>query len=286
MATSSGRGAIGRLVFTTPTSWRPYDGAPVTVWAVGIVRDEADIIETTVTRMLREVDHVLVADNRSVDGTGEILRSLDRVTVVVDPDPAFADEQAKKTTALAGLAAQRGADWVVPFDADEVWVGHDGRIGDLLEDLPDHILLARAVMRNHVSTDRDPPGSDPPSRMVYRLPEFGNPKVACRTAPGLWIVKGNHHASYDGDPEARRRDGLLSVHHFPIRSAEQFVSKARQRADELSLATIPKDYMREHKRDSVRILEEEGEDALRAKFYEEHWFADPDAAGLVLDPCP
>jgi glycosyltransferase involved in cell wall biosynthesis len=254
---------------------------------VGIVRDEADMIETTVTRMLRQVDHVLVADNRSVDGTGEILRSLDRVTVVVDPDPNFADQQARKTTALAGLAAQRGADWVVPFDADEVWVADDGRIGDLLDDLPDHILLARAVMRNHVSTDRDPPGSDPPSRMVYRLPEFGRfGKVACRTRPDLSIVKGNHHASYGGDFEARRVDGLLSIHHFPIRSVEQFVAKARQRADELSLATIPKVYMAPNKRDSVRVLEDEGEDALVAKFYEEHWFADPDAAGLVLDPCP
>jgi hypothetical protein len=260
----------------------------MTVWAVGIVRDEADIIETTVTRMLREVDHVLVADNRSVDGTSEILRSLDRVTVLFDPDPAFADQQARRTTVLAGLAAQRGAGWVVPFDADEVWVAHDGRrIGDLLDDLPDHILLARGVMKNHVSTERDPPGSDVPSRMVYRRPEFARfPKVACRTRPELSIVKGNHHASYGGEFDVRRVDGLLSVHHFPIRSVEQFLVKARQRADELSNATIPEVYMQADKRDSVRILEEEGGDALVAKFYEEHWFADPDAAGLVFDPCP
>jgi hypothetical protein len=36
---------------------------------------------------------------------------------------------------------------------------------------------------------------------------------------------------------------------------------------------------------SIRILEEEGEDALMARFGEEHRFADPDEAGLVLDPC-
>ena len=44
--------------------------------AVTMVRDEADIIETTVRHMLTQVDVVIVADNRSVDGTREILDSL------------------------------------------------------------------------------------------------------------------------------------------------------------------------------------------------------------------
>jgi hypothetical protein len=36
----------------------------------------------------------------------------------------------------------------------------------------------------------------------------------------------------------------------------------------------------------LRILREEGKDALMAMFEEEHRFADPDEAGLVFDPCP
>jgi hypothetical protein len=257
----------------------------MTVWAVGVVRDEADIIEATVTRMLRQVDHVLVADNRSVDGTGEILRSLDRVTVLVDPDDSFhaGDEQARRTTALASLAAQRGADWVVPFDADEVWVTVDGRrLADTLDGLPPGILLARAQTVTHVVTDRDPPGPDPPARMVYRHPRFEPmPKVACRTTPGLWIFKGNHFAKYRGVDDARRVDGLLRVHHFPVRSAAQFARKIRFKAD-----SLPPDHSSKSERAWVRTLEEEGEDALMARFDEEHRFADPDAAGLVLDPCP
>ena len=240
--------------------------------------------------MLREVDHVLVADNRSVDGTDEILRSLDRVTVVVDPDPNFhvGEQQGQRTMALAGLAAQRGARWVIPFDADEVWVARDGRrVGDVLEDLPDDVLLARAMMRNHVITDRDPPGLDPLARMVYRRPKIRTPKVACRTASGLWIMKGNHHATYRGVARPPCVDGLLFVHHYPVRSEEQFVRKIRYQADGLWGSVFPgPPYMSHEKAASMRTLEEEGEDALRAKFYEEHWFADPDAAGLVLDPCP
>ena len=256
----------------------------MTVWAVGVVRDEADIIEATVTRMLRQVDHVLVADNRSVDGTGEILRSLERVTVVVDPDPDFLAEmqQARRTTTLASLARQRGADWVVPFDGDEVWVARDGRrIGDVLEQLPESAFVTRAETLNHVITDRDPPGPDAPARMVYRRPEFPVfPKVACRTDPGLWILKGNHHATYSDVAEPRFVDGLLRVHHFPVRSAEQFVRKISYKTG------LPPVHMNDKERTWVRILEEEGEDALAARFDEEQRVADPDEAGLVLDPCP
>jgi hypothetical protein len=263
----------------------------MTVWAVGVVRDEADIIEATVSRMLRQVDHVLVADNRSVDGTGEILRSFDRVTVVVDPDPNFQVDlqQARRTTALASLAAQRGADWVVPFDADEVWVARTGRrIGDVLEDLPDNILVERAETVDHVVTDRDPPGADAPARMVYRRPEYHRArKVACRTRPGLWIIKGNHDAKYRGVAEPPGVDGLLRVHHFPVRSAEQFVRKIGYQADgrRRSRPEVP-NLLAPAKMTWIGILEEEGEDALMARFDAEHRFADPNAARLVLDPCP
>jgi hypothetical protein len=256
----------------------------VTVWGVSVVRDEADIIEATVTRMLRQVDHVLVADNRSVDGTGDILRSLDRVTVLADPDPGFHahKQQARRTTTLASLAGKRGADWVVPFDADEVWVARDGRrVGDVLDALPDSVFLARAKMVNHVITDRDPPGPDPPARMVYRRAKFQPyPKVACRPRQGLRIVKGNHHATYPGVATPPCADGLVRVHHFPVRSAAQFVRKIRHQLD---LPRVPMDAER---RIWIRILKEDGEDALAARFDEEHRFADPDEAGLVFDPCP
>ena len=263
----------------------------MTVFAVGVVRDEADIIEATVTRMLRQVDHILIADNRSTDGTDEILRALDRVTVLADPDPDFHVDvqQARRTTALASLAAQRGADWVVPFDGDEVWVTRDGRrIADVLEGLPQSIQVARARTVDHVVTDRDPPGADAPARMAYRRPQFHRtPKVACRTGRGLWIVKGNHRVTYRGVPIPSWVDGLLRVHHFPVRSAEQFARKVAYRARGISRSNpVVRQFLTPEKNEWMRILEEEGEDALMARFDQEHRFADPDEAGLVFDPCP
>jgi hypothetical protein len=73
----------------------------------------------------------------------------------------------------------------------------------------------------------------------------------------------------------------LRVHHFPVRSAEQFARKVGFKAD-----GKPRDRMSPAQRDWVRILEEEGEAAIAARYREEYWFADPDEAGLVLDPCP
>ena len=85
-----------------------------------MVRDEVDIIGPVVAHMLGQVDHVIVADNLSVDGTFDVLESFgSQITLVADTDPAY--RQSEKMTHLAGVAKSMGADWVVPFDADE-WI--------------------------------------------------------------------------------------------------------------------------------------------------------------------
>ena len=51
------------------------------VWGVSIVRDEVDVVGLTVRHLLDQgVSRILVADNCSVDGTRELLRSLARTT--------------------------------------------------------------------------------------------------------------------------------------------------------------------------------------------------------------
>lgn len=254
------------------------------VIAIATVRDEADIIRATVERMLAQVDVVIVADNRSVDGTREILEQLP-VTLIDDPEVGY--WQSQKMTALAERARDEGAEWVVPFDADEVWLARDGRrIADALLELPDSTLIARADLYDHVSTGHDP-GGDPVTRMAWRrLGAAPLPKIACRAMPGLVVQQGNHGAWFDHTDLPPTISNVLTVRHFPYRSVEQFISKARNGAAAYAATDLPDD-VGKHWRDYGRLLEAHGPDALGDVFREHFWCADPTAANeLVYDPCP
>ena len=86
--------------------------------AVTMVKNEQDIVGPIIEHMVGQVDHVIVADNMSTDDTRAILNDFgDSITVIDDLDPAY--EQSKKMSALAQQALLLGAEWVVPFDADE-----------------------------------------------------------------------------------------------------------------------------------------------------------------------
>lgn len=243
----------------------------MTVFGISMVRDEADIIESTIRHMLHEVDELIVIDNGSVDGTREILAEIP-ITVLDDPDPAY--YQSEKMSALAQQARQRGADWVVPFDADEWWVA-DGRIGDVLARCDSHIVTA--ALFDHVAT--------PDDQLGWRRREgLGLPKVAVRALPGLTIHQGNHGAALTGVRRPRVADGLLTVHHFPYRSPEQFISKVRNGAAAYAATDLPEG-VGVHWRQYGRILDEDGEQGLIDLFNEHFFVEDPeDDPALVFDP--
>lgn len=249
----------------------------MTVAAVSMVRDEADIIESTVAHMLTQVDVVIVADNRSIDGTREILDSLDVVTL---DDPEVAYHQSEKMTRLAHYAAgEFGADWVVPFDADEWWYSPEGRIGDVLEACQAWPVMT-AELYDHVPTGIDPDGPDPTRTIRYRRRNPGAlPKVACRTAPDLVIHQGNHGAGYSAP--APQIPGLI-VRHFPYRSAEQFARKAINGAEAYAATDLPDDIGR-HWREYGAIAAANGVEALHDVFRRWFWVEQP-GEDLVYDP--
>jgi hypothetical protein len=251
------------------------------VTGIAMVKDEADVIAETVGWMLEQVDHVLVADNGSEDGTRGICQALG-AEVISDPEPGY--YQAQKMTALARRAAADGAEWVVPFDADEVWYSPHGRVAEVLAPL--EAAVAPALVYDHVATADDPDDS-PVARMAYRRRE-PNPlhKVACRPALPVAIAQGNHGASYPRD----EAEGLLIVRHFPYRSVEQFVSKVRNGAAAYAATTLP-EHEGKHWRDDGELLAGGGPAALAEVFRTWFWSAAPaDDPALVYDPvrglCP
>ena len=90
----------------------------MSVVAITMVRDEEDIIDWTLQHLLDQgVDHIIVADNLSVDETPwklAALASTGKVTVIQDDEPGY--YQDKKMTDLAHMAA-------ADFDAEGEDVG-------------------------------------------------------------------------------------------------------------------------------------------------------------------
>lgn len=196
----------------------------MTVVAVSMTRDEEDVIESTTRHMLTQVDHVIIADNMSDDGTRKILEEIaaecDRLTVVDDFEKGY--YQGLKMTALARQAHVKfGADFVVPYDSDEFWFSPFGRIGDILTSFADQWLVVEAQLFDHMCTGVDNPDKvDPIERMRWRR-RAENPlrKVACRWREDLVIAQGNHAAHYNGGTTIYGAE--LVIRHFPYRSADQ-----------------------------------------------------------------
>lgn len=254
---------------------------PVTVVAVGMIKDESDVIVHTLRHLLEEVDAVVVADNLSTDGTSDALRVAqekfpDRVLVLNDDEPGY--YQSQKMTHLANVARREfGADWVVPFDADEWWYSPFGRLGDVLEEVAPQWLAVPATVYDHVVTGADDVSqANPYLRLEWRRPEpLKLPKVACRWRDDLVIEQGNHGASYQG--RATLFDPLLVVRHFPYRSLEQFIRKARNGAAAYAAAgeRLPETYGA-HWRGWGRLTDEQLEDVYTT------WYTRPDPAQTTI----
>ncbi len=201
-----------------------------------MVRNEEDIIRTTISHMLAQgLDRVLVSDNLSTDSTPHVLHDLarqdPRVLLVTDTLDAY--HQDHKMTLLARYASRAGADWLVPFDADELWFAESTSVAQHLRDLgaaPRPVGTVRAWWHDCVTLAR--PEQD------WRAADFllnATPaplmKIAVRAHPLVRINFGNHSAARAGD----QADGL-HIAHAAYRSPKQLAGKVRRGSSALELA--------------------------------------------------
>lgn len=251
-------------------------------FGITMVRNEIDVIAGVLTHMADEVDHLVVLDNGSTDGTREILDTLDLpMTIFDDPDPAY--YQSIKMSRLALAAGRRGATWIVPFDADELWTDHRGRLREVFDQAPDTVTACRAQLYNHFRTSLDDPDPDPFRSMVWRsLVPAPLPKIAFRYQEGAVIHQGNHGVDL---PAPNTTDVGIEIRHFMIRSVGQFVSKVRQGAAAYAATTLPED-QGAHWRAWGKLLDGGGPQVLHKVFDQHYCYLSPTDHGLTRDPAP
>lgn len=256
----------------------------MSVWAVTMVKDEADVIERTLRHVAAQgVAGIIVSDNMSTDGTTDILRALSaELPLYIEHDEQVGYYQAQKMTRLADRAYMLGAEWILPFDADEVWQ-HDARV-------PIATLVAgvktgwiEVPLTNHYVTGVDP-GGHPFDSMGYRWGEAQPiPKVLVRWEDGCQLHQGNHGVTYPFPQVPSSIEGL-EIRHFPYRSEEQFVSKAINGSAAYA-ATDLEWGIGQHWREYGAHFDKGGRPALAAIFQNHFVYDLPSAAGMVYDPC-
>jgi Glycosyl transferase family 2 len=197
-----------------------------------LARDEADVIGAHIDFHLNAgVDFVIATDNRSDDGTTEILESYARKAQLhlIREEGEYL-QQADWVTRMARLAATDfGADWVIHSDADEFWWPRGESLKEVLASIPARYGVVRALLRHFVPRpDDDPffaermtvrmstsaPINDP--RSLYRP----NLKVVHRAEPNATVSIGTQRL-VDSPLIPLRGWYPIEFFHFPVRSVEQ-----------------------------------------------------------------
>ncbi|WP_263372955.1 glycosyltransferase family 2 protein [Granulicella aggregans] len=207
------------------------------VLGITMVKNERSIIEAFVRHNIRFLEKLVVLDNGSIDGTGEILAELavEFPALMVVQDERFGYTQSDIMTAmLHQYQAAVRADFVIAIDADEFLdVADDASFSAALSQIPASGFGLVPWCTYVVTPDFDPASEpDPLKAMHWRrrqeAPQYF--KVVIRldgaSATDLSLVQGNHMIQ---SRTAREIPGVvirgLRMLHYPVRSREQIVAK-------------------------------------------------------------
>ena len=202
-----------------------------------LARDEIDVVDSWLAFHLNAgVDVVIATDNRSQDGTTEVLEEYARYGQVhLIREPGEDLRQDEWVTRMARLAATEfGADWVINSDADEFWWPRGASLAEVLAAVPPRYGTVGAFLR--VFCPR--PGEERfAERMTVRfsaLAPINDPaslykpirKIIHRGHPEIRLTRGNH-ALVDSPFAPLRGWFPVECLHFPLRTLAQCEHKAQ-----------------------------------------------------------
>ena len=203
--------------------------------AVTRVLNEADIIEAFVRHTAAHVDHHVLLDNGSLDGTFDILLQLKsegvNLTLLKTSIPFYNEENSNKFMFQIAVV-EHGADWVAFLDADEfIDIKQAGAnfpliLGQVKPDIP----CMRVFMANYVATNIDEASERlVTNRIKFRRAVSSVPKVVLRgnmLDRNVRVGNGNHQVYVDEGRACPWHDEhSLQLAHFPERSKPQAIAK-------------------------------------------------------------
>ena len=221
--------ALLDLPFTLHRSRRPH-----IVMTLLVKNEEQMLAQQIEFHHALGVDHFIVTDNNSTDGTPDIIRRYQDKGWVVDVIEEHATDYEQKAWVdrMVELArAKHHADWIINADADEFWLPACGSFPELLQATHANVLAGEL---HSVLPEESKPWQEWTQLVryvddyeAYGLSRFSiferqNKKVLHRSRGYLQISRGNHKVSMLPHIE-RRAD--ITIFHFNVRGREQFMQK-------------------------------------------------------------
>ncbi len=265
------------------------------LFAVLLVRNEADIWPSALAHNLGLFDRLLIVDHQSVDGTLETTRSAIEAGASIDlfhlRYRGYWQDDVSNLMARHAFAA--GADWVFFIDADE-FLHVSGR-----HQLESKLFGRRAIRFSWMHlvptkfgtfTDFDCGQTFLTRETWLRSRLRGMPKVAiskrfAEANPDFRISTGNHGVTKRSGHRAQPlRSGTLL--HVPVRSAERYLLKVRLGAEAMDLSHPSSQSNWRKLRNKLGATTKLTEDALRARAieYQNERSAEPPLKPLALPP--
>jgi hypothetical protein len=198
--------------------------------AVSIVKNEADIIEVFVRHTRAWVDHHLVIDNGSTDGSRETLNALisEGLPLTLFRSPSNLDFSQVQTSNLVRRAfAEFAADWVLLLEADEFIAGTNrSALEQRLSFGPPDQPLTVQLQNYSVTIDDDSKEPNALVRIRYRQPATsGTLRVIIPRnlglQPDVGTDKGNHALLRNHVPLESLCISEIRLCRFALRSPQQ-----------------------------------------------------------------
>jgi glycosyltransferase involved in cell wall biosynthesis len=210
--------------------------------ALGLSKNEADVIQETVRRALQWVNAYVLYDS-STDGTGDLAREAGATVVRGDPNEAFSE--ALRNHAL-DVVHDHNPDWVVRIDVDEIYPYRPRRVIETAVALGATAVratvfqfwLTLADLRSGALLE-DPTESVVSRRRWYSV---GNTAVvAWKHDPALRFcesddpTKAGRNVPLDAGRRGPGQRGRVATphifqFHYPFRSLPQLVARCQDRA--------------------------------------------------------